>query len=1205
VRVGEARRSAVGASGGRVIRHPSRPGALLRYAVAAATLAALVMGTGALATGDGYRDAVVADGPAGYWRLGETIGTTAADATANANAGTYLNGVVLGVPGALASDADAAARFDGGNDLVSVGDPASGVLDFGTGDFSVEAWFATTTNNESSIFGKKSLEPHWQVTVTDDPNHAGQVRASFFDGTTSRLAYSSMRVDDGAWHHLVVVYDRDTAIRIYVDGVSAGSAAGATPTDVSNAAPFQIGKTSGYAYFKGDIDEVAVYPVALTPDRIYAHYAASGRDTTSPVVTLTAPANGSAGNDATPMFAGAGGTALGDSSTITVDVFAGGAAGGTPVETLTATRAADGSYSAEATIALADGTYTAQAKQEDSGGNTGLSSANTFTIDADAPPPPPPPVPDPVLVGAGDIASCGTSGQDEATASLLDALPAATVFTLGDNAYPDGTAADYQCYDASWGRHKARTRPSIGGHEYVTPGASGYFDYFGAAAGDPSKGWYSYDLGDWHIIVLNTYCSEIPDSDCDAGSPQEQWLRADLAAHQTDCTLAYGHNPLFSSGRVHGSNDGVRPLWEALYAYGADVIVNGHEHVYERFLPQTPGGALDTGFGITQFTVGTGGFMFYDWGQILPNSVARNNTAFGVLKLTLHSGSYDWEFLPVAGKTYTDSGAASCHGAPGTPPPDTTPPNVTLGAPADGSSTADTTPTFAGVAGTASGDEATVTVTVYTGSDATGTPLQTLAATPAAGGSYTVDAAALALGSYTAQAEQSDAAGNVGRSAPSAFTIVEGTAPLVTLTAPPDGSSTFDPTPTFAGTAGTEPGDEGSVTVKVYAGRAATGAPVRTLGATPAADGSYTVDAAPALAGGTYTAQAEQSDAAGNTGRSATSTFTILDTTAPLVALSAPADGSSTADTTPAFAGVAGTAPGDAASVTVKVYAGSLATGTPLQTLTATTAGDGSYSVAAAPALAAGAYTAQAEQSDAAGNTGLSATRTFTVVTYRSVVMADAPRAYWRLGETSGAAAADETTTAAGAYQGTVVLGVAGAIAGSANGAVRFDSGNDRVSMGDPASGALDFGAGDFSVESWIKTTSNGGQVVVGKRTSGPGWSIAVSGATGHDGEVQAAIADGVVTRQAYGPATRVDDGAWHHIVLVADRDIGVTVYVDGLSLATAAPTTGSVSNTAAFQIGRVSNSNAFRGDVDEVAVYPTLLSPARVQAHYNAGRGA
>ncbi|MEJ2204146.1 MAG: metallophosphoesterase, partial [Gemmatimonadota bacterium] len=224
------------------------------------------------------------------------------------------------------------------------------------------------------------------------------------------------------------------------------------------------------------------------------------------------------------------------------------------------------------------------------------------------------------------------------------------------NAYSDGTAANFsECYDPSWGRHKARTRPSPGNHDYHTPDAAGYFDYFGALAGEDRTGYYSYDLGSWHVISLN---SEI---DMDAGSPQEQWLRADLAANPTACTLAYWHKPRFSSGDNHGSSSGPVPLWEALYEHHVEIVLNGHDHLYERFAPQTPDGTADPDHGIRQFTVGTGGGQLYDFGTPLPNSEARNNVAHGVLKLVLSPGSYQWEFVPVAGEAFMDSGVGTCH----------------------------------------------------------------------------------------------------------------------------------------------------------------------------------------------------------------------------------------------------------------------------------------------------------------------------------------------------------------------------------------------------------------------------------------------------------------------------------------------------------------------------------------------------------------
>jgi hypothetical protein len=264
-----------------------------------------------------------------------------------------------------------------------------------------------------------------------------------------------------------------------------------------------------------------------------------------------------------------------------------------------------------------------------------------------------------VLVGAGDIASCSYN-RDESTAKLLDSI-GGTVFTLGDNVYPSGTKTEYKnCYGPTWGRHKQRTRPSPGNHEYRTDGAAGYYSYFGAAASprQPNctsncNGYYSYNLGAWHIIVLN---SEIPMS---AGSAQEKWLRADLKAHPKTCTLAYWHKPRFSSGD-HGNFTKAQPLWQALYDYRADVVLNGHDHIYERFAPQNPSGKADPNRGIRQFVVGTGGADLYSFSRIKDNSQVRNNTSWGVLKLVLYPTSYKWKFIPIAGSTFTDSGTANC-----------------------------------------------------------------------------------------------------------------------------------------------------------------------------------------------------------------------------------------------------------------------------------------------------------------------------------------------------------------------------------------------------------------------------------------------------------------------------------------------------------------------------------------------------------------
>ena len=262
-----------------------------------------------------------------------------------------------------------------------------------------------------------------------------------------------------------------------------------------------------------------------------------------------------------------------------------------------------------------------------------------------------------VLVGAGDIATCSNEG-DEATAELLDGI-SGTVFTTGDNAYQSGTASEFEdCYGPTWGRHKARTSPTPGNHEYVTADASDYFDYFGSAAGDPTEGYYSYDLGGWHVVALNSMCEEV--GGCGASSPMVSWLRKDLADNPETCTLAYFHHPLFSSGK-NGNQTKMRQTWKALYAADADVVVNGHDHAYERFAPQKPNGTRKPERGIREFVVGTGGNGHYPISDPIANSQIHNDDTYGVLKLTLHPSSYDWKFVPVAGETFTDSGSQRCH----------------------------------------------------------------------------------------------------------------------------------------------------------------------------------------------------------------------------------------------------------------------------------------------------------------------------------------------------------------------------------------------------------------------------------------------------------------------------------------------------------------------------------------------------------------
>jgi hypothetical protein len=267
------------------------------------------------------------------------------------------------------------------------------------------------------------------------------------------------------------------------------------------------------------------------------------------------------------------------------------------------------------------------------------------------------------VVAAGDIATCNNDG-DSATAGLVESIPG-TVLTLGDNAYADGSAGDFnRCYGPTWGRPglKARTRPAPGNHDRVTKGASGYFNYFGAAAGDSRKGWYSFDLGAWHLVSLDSDCP----GGCGPGSPMERWLKSDLAASPHRCILAYWHHPRFFSpaiapGASHLEKVDTRlaTIWSDLQVAGADLVLSGHRHVYERFPRQDSRGQL-TPSGLREFIVGTGGAIHESFkGPSAPNSEVRKAQTFGVLKLTLHAGSYDWRFIPTSGG-FTDSGSDTC-----------------------------------------------------------------------------------------------------------------------------------------------------------------------------------------------------------------------------------------------------------------------------------------------------------------------------------------------------------------------------------------------------------------------------------------------------------------------------------------------------------------------------------------------------------------
>ncbi len=289
-----------------------------------------------------------------------------------------------------------------------------------------------------------------------------------------------------------------------------------------------------------------------------------------------------------------------------------------------------------------------------------------------SPSPSPTPVPLPVIAMAGDIACApnpprGELCRDADTAAVVERIGAGLVLALGDEQYESGDLLDFlSVYDRTWGRFKSITRPTPGNHEYLTREAKGYFDYFNGPAsatgpaGDRGKGYYSYDFGGWHFVALNSNCTAVGGG-CAAGSPQEQWLRADLRASTARCTLAYMHHPRFSSG-PNGSTPVLAALWQALYDLGADVVLGGHDHHYERFSAQRPDGVSDPDRGLAEFVVGTGGRSIYPFVTQLPNSEVRDATSLGALAMKLGPTGYEWQFFPAAGFTFTtERGTASCH----------------------------------------------------------------------------------------------------------------------------------------------------------------------------------------------------------------------------------------------------------------------------------------------------------------------------------------------------------------------------------------------------------------------------------------------------------------------------------------------------------------------------------------------------------------
>jgi hypothetical protein len=592
-----------------------------------------------------------------YWRLGEASGTVACD-SAGANNGSYQSGTVLARPGALAGDPDTAVGFDGNRGWVQVPhDPALSVGD----RFAIEAWVkrgAISTSGNQVVAAKQN--DAWVLMF--DPANQLILRKS----NNGNVAASSVTVTDtSSWHHVAATKD-GAAVKLYVDGADVtGSVTNLTMSD--NTLPLAIGQSSSTAYFNGSIDEVALYRAPLTAAQVGAHYAAG-------VPAAQAPANTSA-----PTISGS--AQVGQTLTA-----APGSWSGTPPLSYAyqwrrcdepgnvCTDIAGATAPSYGVVALDVGaTLRALVTASNSGGSATAGSAGTSVVA-----PLPSPNTDPVVAAAGDIAcdpsdpsfggDLSTECQQRATSDLLVGGGFANVLPLGDNQYECGGFNAYlQSYDPTWGRVKSITRPVPGNHEYQTSGgtdcdpggnASGYFTYFGSAAGPPGEGYYSFDVGEWHVIALNSNCSAV--AGCDYGSPQEEWLRADLQSHSNACTLAYWHHPRFTSGSV-GDDSSVAAFWEDLQSSGVDVVLNGHAHGYERFAPQDGAANYDPARGMREFVIGTGGDDFHAFAISKPLSETREDDTFGVLTLTLHSTGYDWRFLPVVGRSFADSGSTSCH----------------------------------------------------------------------------------------------------------------------------------------------------------------------------------------------------------------------------------------------------------------------------------------------------------------------------------------------------------------------------------------------------------------------------------------------------------------------------------------------------------------------------------------------------------------
>ncbi len=577
-----------------------------------------------------------ATGLIGRWGMNEGAGVTIADSSGSGVTGTLTNGPLWFSPGGpvtVPSSPTCTAcgiDFDGVNDHVRLGTSTA----LNATSFTLETWVKREgfgVGTDTGTGGIASAVPlitkgrAQAESVAADINYffgidatTGTLVADFEEGAggvqpsqNHPVSGATALPPDGIWHHAAVTFDSATGTwSVYLDGVLDGTAtigAGRPPNAASTATIAALGTAfrtdnTNAGYFNGVMDEARIWNIVRTQPQIAAGMTAE-----------------------IPSAAGLIGRWGMNEGTLAV--------------------AADTSGNA------VDGLVTGGARWVQGSPFSNAAPTPTAT-----------PAGDPVLVGAGDISRCDTD-NDERTAQLLDHIPGA-VFTLGDSVYDAGTGTEFAtCYDPTWGRHRPRTRPVAGNHDYDTANATPYFDFFNGVgnftgpAGDRDKGYYSYDVGPyWHVVVLNGECLAPPNgigtTACDVGSAQELWLRADLAANAGKNIVSMWHKPRFSSSGNVAVTD---PLWDALIEYGAEINLTGHFHNYERLAAMDENGAADPACGMTSFIVGTGGTTLSAAGTPLATSIVINTTTWGVLKLTLHENSYDYEFIPVTGQTFTDS----------------------------------------------------------------------------------------------------------------------------------------------------------------------------------------------------------------------------------------------------------------------------------------------------------------------------------------------------------------------------------------------------------------------------------------------------------------------------------------------------------------------------------------------------------------------